>query len=355
MEQKPLVSVIVPVYNAAKYLSTCLDSICNQTLQELEIIVVNDGSTDNSGEIAEEYAAKDARIKVIHQRNGNPGATRNVGLELITGEYVGFIDGDDWIEPDMYKIMSDSATINDSDLVVCGVSVDYTKDKKQILQQVDKNYAINDRNCFGDLYFNLTDRKLFAYPVNKLYRLSLIRNYRLSFPAVLPYEDLMFNLNYYMRIQSVSLLPDLFYHYMRRDELSAAGAYSPTHLQACEMASDVFRHFFKVYRVENFNVEAFLSVRKISDYSFYACGFYKKNSTLTRKERIDRLEKDFFGNTILKKEVLLFPPTKFYQRLFYFFLFYTNPIVTDYFYRFIFFMRYKFDTIYRKFRLLISS
>ena len=79
-----------------------LDSICHQTLKDLEIILVDDGSTDNSGRIAEQYALQDKRIRVVHQRNGNPGATRNVGLELATGEYVGFVDSDDWIEPEMF-------------------------------------------------------------------------------------------------------------------------------------------------------------------------------------------------------------------------------------------------------------
>lgn len=354
MKESPFVSVVVPVYNAEKYLPTCLESICNQTLRELEIIVVDDGSTDNSGRIADEYAARDGRIKVVHRRSGNPGATRNVGLELATGEYIGFIDGDDWIEPNMYRTMLNMALMYNPDWVVCGVSVDYTKDKKHLYQQVDKAYTENDRNRLLDLYFDLTDKNLFAYPVNKLYRSSIIRDYRLAFPEVLPYEDLMFNLNYYIHIQSVTLLPDLFYHYMRREELSAAGSFSATHLQACEMTADVFRYFFKVYNSDKFNVEAFLSFRKVADYSAYATGLYKRNSPLTRKERIECLRKDILENTTLKKDILLFQPKGFYQKMFYFILFHTTPVVTDSFYQFLFYIRYHFDSIYRKFRLFIS-
>lgn len=351
--EKPLVSVIVPVYNAEKYLPACLDSICNQTLRELEIIVVDDGSTDGSGEIADEYAAKDERIKVVHKRNGNPGATRNVGLRLVTGEYVGFVDSDDWIEPEMYNKMYKYAIHSGSDLTVCGVSVDYTRDKKSILYQMKNAYTENNRSCLLELYFILANKNLFAYPVNKLYRTNLIRHYQLQFPEVLPYEDLMFNLNYYRILQSVSLLPDIFYHYMRRDELSAAGSYSPNHLYACEMTENAFRHFFEAYSCKNVKVESYLRHRRISDYSANASGFYKKNSPLTRKERIASLNQNYVRNKRLRDDILLSPPDGFYQKLFYFFIFNTTPLITDCFYQFLFYLRYHFDSVYRKFRKFI--
>lgn len=274
--QTPLVSVIVPVYNAEKYLPACLDSLCNQTLRKLEIIVVDDGSTDRSEQIAEAYAAKDKRIRVVHKRNGNPGATRNVGLRLVTGEYVGFIDSDNWIEPEMYSKMYEFAVHEGSDLTVCGVCVDYTRDKRSILYQIENSYTEKDHDRLLELYFDLTKKNLFAYPVNKLYRANLIRQHQLQFPEVLPYEDLMFNLNYYKVLRSVSLLPDIFYHYMRRDELSAAGSWSPDHLYTCEMAENVFSQFFEAYNYNSMNAESYLRARRISDYSAYACGFYKK-------------------------------------------------------------------------------
>ena len=121
--KNPLVSVIIPVYNVEKYLRHVTDSICNQTFRELEIIVVDDGSTDRSGCIAEEFAQKDCRIRVVHKRNGNPGATRNVGLELVNGEYIGFVDSDDWIDPAMYEKLYQAAQATKADLVVTGVCV----------------------------------------------------------------------------------------------------------------------------------------------------------------------------------------------------------------------------------------
>ena len=103
--QPHLISVIVPVYNVEKYLRQCLDSIINQTYRNLEIILVDDGSTDSSGIICDEYAQIDARIKVIHKENGGLSSARNAGLDVCTsgGDFIAFVDSDDWLEPDMYE------------------------------------------------------------------------------------------------------------------------------------------------------------------------------------------------------------------------------------------------------------
>lgn len=103
MEAQPLITVIVPVYNVEKYLRRCLDSIIRQTYQNLEILCIDDGSIDNSGEICEQYAARDARIKVIHQENQGLSTARNRGLDAAEGEYIAFVDSDDYILEDMYK------------------------------------------------------------------------------------------------------------------------------------------------------------------------------------------------------------------------------------------------------------
>ena len=100
---KPSLSIVVPVYNTEKYLKQCVDSLTSQTLNEIEIILVDDGSTDGSGAICDEYAAKDSRIKVIHKENGGLGFARNSGLEMAQGEFVGFVDSDDWVDLDFFE------------------------------------------------------------------------------------------------------------------------------------------------------------------------------------------------------------------------------------------------------------
>lgn len=100
-----MISVIVPVYKVAPYLRQCVDSIINQSFDDLEILLIDDGSPDQCGEICDEYAAKDSRVRVFHTENKGLSAARNLGLQKATGEYIGFIDSDDWIEPDMYEVL----------------------------------------------------------------------------------------------------------------------------------------------------------------------------------------------------------------------------------------------------------
>ena len=117
----PLISVIVPIYNVEKYLDRCVDSIINQTYKNLEIILVDDGSPDNCPQMCDDYAKKDSRIKVVHKENGGLSDARNVGMEVATGEYVSFIDSDDYISLDFYETLLETIVDNDSDIVECGV------------------------------------------------------------------------------------------------------------------------------------------------------------------------------------------------------------------------------------------
>lgn len=351
--QKPLVSIIVPVYNAEKYLPACLDSICNQTLRELEIIVVDDGSTDASGKIAEEYAGRDERIRVIHKRNGNPGATRNAGLGLVTGEYVGFVDSDDWIEPEMFHLLYEKAQEDDLDITITGVTVEYVRDnlrKNRLLNEYVNKVDISPLEAF----LLLRERSLFAVVYNKLYRTELLMRCEIRFMEILPYEDLVFNLRAFMFVKRIGFLPDSPYHYMCRDNMGAANSFSSYHLQACEITNNTFRQFFRMYNWNDTEIETYLRSRRISDYSSYAISCYKKNSPITRKERILLLS-DVRESRVLKQDLLLSPPSDLYTKLFYFFLFYTTPGITDSFYRLLFYLRYNLDPVYRKFRKFISK
>lgn len=121
MSEAPLFSVIVPMYNVEKFLPECVESIRNQTLHDIEIILVDDGSPDRCGEMAEEYASRDSRVHVVHRANGGLGPARNSGMEVACGEYIGFVDSDDWIEPDMYKRLYEAAKASSADVVFTGM------------------------------------------------------------------------------------------------------------------------------------------------------------------------------------------------------------------------------------------
>ena len=125
----PLISVIVPVYKAEAYLEKSVKSIINQTYKNLEIILVDDGSPDRCGEMCDEFAKKDSRIRVIHKANGGQSSARNAALDIMAGDYVGFVDSDDWIEPNMYEHLYNLILKNNAQISVCGLQCDYDDGK----------------------------------------------------------------------------------------------------------------------------------------------------------------------------------------------------------------------------------
>lgn len=211
------VSVVIPVYNVEKYLKQCLESIVNQTLSEIEVICVNDGSTDGSLEILEEYAEKDVRVKVINKENGGIASTRNRGMEVATGEYIGFVDSDDWIELNMYEKLYENAKLYDSDMVMCPAHRfdDLSKELTCELSYFDLNiFDETLDNCVFDHY--KTKDFLFGIPVppwNKLYKLDFLAETDVKFHEGLDFEDNLFFYETYLKASKISLVRDFLYFY----------------------------------------------------------------------------------------------------------------------------------------------
>ena len=174
------ISIIVPVYNVEKYLNRCFDSILNQTFTDFELILVDDGSTDNSGIICYEYKTKDNRIKVIHKENGGLSSARNAGLDIARGKYIGFVDSDDFINKDMYKILFDTIQANNSDMVIC----DYYKvneddiNKFRNLKCNCENIKIKNLNNLESIDNLFLTGEKFIYAWNKLYKRELFNDLR---------------------------------------------------------------------------------------------------------------------------------------------------------------------------------
>jgi len=201
----PKISVIVPVYNVEIYLARCLDSLLNQTLKEIEIIVVNDGSTDNSGEILKLYEKKyPNRIKVLNKENGGLSDARNYGIPYATGEYIAFIDSDDYIEPEMYEKMYQKAKDENSDMVECDFLWEYP------------NKTVVDT---GKIYSN--KREMFAYARvvawNKIIKRSILEETKIQFPKGLRYEDVEFFYKILPFYNKVSFVKNPYVHYIQRD------------------------------------------------------------------------------------------------------------------------------------------
>ena len=203
------ISVIIPVYNVKPYLRQCLDSVIHQTHENLEIIIVDDGSTDGSGEICDEYKEKDERVRVIHQENWGLAAARNTGLDAATGEYIMFVDSDDWVELEFCELPYRAAIENDADIV----AFQYWH------HMDDRMEKLGAKDCEG-----LKDNQTAVWIVcrgantaawNKLYRKSCIANYR--FPVGKYYEDSVFTTTLIHMAQRVYFMETPLYHYRYRE------------------------------------------------------------------------------------------------------------------------------------------
>ncbi len=213
MKDTPLVSILVPVYNVENYLAECLDSLCGQTLKNIEIVCVNDGSTDESARVLDEYAKKDGRIKVVNKPNGGLPSARNAGLNHATGEYVGFVDSDDYVDKTMFKKMYAKAKKANADIVVCGGHPFPNEDQahnwlKKILSPRNVVYKSNALKSLFDepgaqpfLWRNLVRRELIES-----------NNLRLDEKIVLG-EDVAFQFKIFSKAKCVAFMSDKFYYY----------------------------------------------------------------------------------------------------------------------------------------------
>ncbi|MBR5939263.1 glycosyltransferase family 2 protein, partial [Candidatus Saccharibacteria bacterium] len=179
---KDKVSIIVPIYNTAKYLSTCLNSIKNQSYENLEIILIDDGSSDDSGKVADDYAKKDSRFKVIHQKNAGQSAARNVGIKKATGKYLGFTDSDDQIKPDFVKSLLKLYEKNHASIAVCGHQYHRVKeDSSENLYQSDlKPRGKNESKKAYIMKLLAKDGRMYSCN-NKLFKASIIKDNQLLF------------------------------------------------------------------------------------------------------------------------------------------------------------------------------
>ena len=202
-----MISVIVPVYKVKRYLHQCIDSILSQTYHDLEILLIDDGSPDKCGEICEEYAKKDNRIRVFHTENRGLSAARNLGLREAKGEYIGFVDSDDWIEPDMYELLLRRLQETGTGISACGVRKDF--------QNRRFDYSIYDT------VFSGTDsiRELFygfsGGVWNKLYKKDCWKD--ICFPENHTFEDCATIYKVFLIADSVSCIPKVLYHYRMRN------------------------------------------------------------------------------------------------------------------------------------------
>lgn len=303
-----MISIIVPIYKVEEYLPRCLDSIINQTYKDLEIILVDDGSPDKCGDICDKYAEMDNRIKVIHKKNGGLSSARNTGLEIASGDYIAFVDSDDWIEPNAYELLLDAIESMDVDIAIIGYrQTDGVLNQGDI--QIGQNRLLNKDNLWDEILTKLNNASW-----NKLYKAKLLGDTR--YPVDLIHgEDLIFNLEYINRCDRGVINDTVVYNYfIRPDSITGSGFSDKKFMEitvkdeVLKMVEDLYpskrsvaekfcfrarmnvlRSMHKSRQEENYAVE----IEKIREYIFRN---YKNVSTTLRfKEKIEYILYRYFS------------------------------------------------------------
>lgn len=250
------VSIVVPIYNVEKYLNRCLDSLVNQTFKEIEIIALNNGSTDSSLDILKDYARNDNRITIIDNENLGVSKARNIGIDKSSGKYIVFVDSDDWIDINMIEVLHSNITKNNCDLVMCTYVREFDNHSKEKLFNLPEknlyvNYEIKDqllRKLIGPLGKELTNPEYLdalGTVWAKMYKASLLKSNNLRFVDLSEIgsgEDTLFNIYAFNEADRVILLNKPMYHYWRGNINSITSRYIPNFIEKR-------RKFFSYFRI----------------------------------------------------------------------------------------------------------
>lgn len=240
MTTLPLVTIVVPVYDVASYLDTCLASLVGQTYTNLEIILIDDGSSDTSPTICDVWASTDKRITVLHQRNQGLSAARNTGLDHAHGEYYAFVDSDDYVEPNYIESMVARITADRTDMVICSFARENQNNhplETQDKTSVDRPTILSQQECLNR--FRMGYEYILAW--NKLYRSTLWDTYR--YPSGKIHEDEFAFHHIVARCETISVIPDRLYHYVLHDGSITHSEYSVRNLDIVEALTQRLRFF----------------------------------------------------------------------------------------------------------------
>ncbi|MEE0945901.1 MAG: glycosyltransferase [Acutalibacteraceae bacterium] len=315
MAENIKISIIMPVYKVEDYVGKSIESIQAQTFTQWELFAIDDGSPDNSGAICEEYASKDPRIKVIHQENAGAPAARNRAIDLAQGEFMYFMDSDDWTEPTMLADMYEVATQYDRELVVTGYYIDtYYNDTEKFIQELSYPSTVyKTQKEFRDDAHRLFDRNLLYTPWNKLFSSKYIKDNGIYFPDTF-WDDFPFNLRVVRSVERVAVIDKKYYHFIRKRAESETAKYRSNMYEKREDENRWIRELYAHWDIMNDEVEEFLSRRYIERILGCVENVTNKNCTLSFKDKKAQIKKMICSETA-QKAVRIAKPGAFYTKI----------------------------------------
>lgn len=329
MNNRIKVTIIVPVYNTENYLSQCLDSLLNQTYKNIEVVLVDDGSSDNSPQLCDKYGQLDCRIKVIHKENEGVSSARNTALDHASGDYIVFVDSDDWIDLNTIEAVVNEIKLTSPDLILWSYYREYPSGPKRTLLFGDKRNTW-DKSNIEELYLQmigLTGKQLEKpYMVDTLvaagfraYSRSLIGNMRFIDTSIIGTEDPLFNIQVCSALSSAVYLPKAYYHYRKDNTQSLTTAYN-------DKLADRWQNFYE-YIYKHLNSNKYSSVYYLALDNRIALGLIGLTLNLERDKRYSFKDKNKELKTILNMEHYIGPLQRFQKEYL--------PFVWKLFYKFI--------------------
>lgn len=309
------ISVIMPVYRVESYVERAIKSILKQTLKEFEFLIVDDGSPDRSGEICDRYAETDSRIRVLHTENRGAPEARNTAIDLARGEYLYFMDSDDWAEPDMLEEMYRLAEQYRAELVIAGFYIDtyYGDEEYRTDDFVPETAVYLTKDEFRRNSYRLFDKNMLYTPWNKLYRRSYIESYGLRFPKTL-WDDFPFNLSVIAQVERVAVTSGQYYHFIRARAESETAAYRPQMYEKREEEHGWLLELYRSWNVSTSETEEFLARRYIE--RFIGCVENLTNPKCVLSYRQKRSEvRRMLENQRVRESLKLAVPRSFYMKI----------------------------------------
>ena len=330
-------SVIIPLYNRQDTIESCIDSVLNQTYKDYEIIIVDDGSTDDSSKIADNYASRFENIKVIHKENGGLSSARNTGVEIACGEYILFLDSDDLWE----ETLLESVYPYPSDLTIFGYVIEYEK------KSFRKKFSINGYSDVQKILLKAEQVGAFNVAWNKVYKADIIKN--LVFKDYMPCEDIIFNCEYYHYVKTSAIVDKVLYRYLRKEDVSLATKYNKDLSENIKVANSARENLYSALNIDEKISQQILARKKVGYAFSQVPNIFRKNNGLKIKEKYRELKK-IIKDKELKKDISKFKVKGFNHKFFKFNVKLNNGVIAYISYSFLFFIRNNMTKLYKKLR-----
>ncbi|MCS6111604.1 glycosyltransferase [Clostridium botulinum] len=315
-----LISIIVPVYNVEEYLNKCIYSILKQSYSNIEVILIDDGSSDNSGIICDSFEKLDSRVRVIHSENKGVSNARNIGISLAKGRYIGFVDSDDWIEPDMYQKLYNTIKNDNSDISICDA---FIESKVTHVHKVfgESKYVFNRDEIFNVVLDNIG----FNWLCNKLFKKDLFKGIRLDENIYIG-EDILCVCKCICNGESFSYLQEALYHYLKRNESVCNNSFNIKKISNIDAYEKIMKIYYKnapqhmekavnAYILSNIAVSNWMISDKIYDKKLFGKISNNINNVLKGKSLNTKVNIKIKVLLFKINPVLLYTCTKIFRRL----------------------------------------